>query len=150
MIKVVPDSNVLISGMFGFKSACRKVLSLAMAREIVLYGSSETFAEFCEKVNLARLKKYWRAQLFTPEKMILEYRSLINIVKPDKELQDLRVVKEDADDDEFFRIALSCNARILVSGDKRVLAVKKYRGIIVVRAADFVESYSRSKKTEKS
>lgn len=148
MIKVVPDANILISGMFGFPSYSRKIISLALAKEIVLYGSKETYEEFCEKVKLPRLQKYWKAQIFTPEKMILEYRSLINMIEPFNELAGVNIVKLDPDDDKYFRVAKGCNAKIIVTGDKKVLSIKKYDDILVVTAVNFIESFSKLKQSK--
>lgn len=143
MIKVVPDANILISGMFGFPSHPRKIISLALAKQIVLYGSKETYEEFCEKVKLPRLQKYWKAQIFTPEKMILEYRSLINMVEPFDVLAGVNIVKLDPDDNKYFRAAKACGAKIIISGDKKVLEVKKYGDILAVTAAQFLESFNK-------
>lgn len=145
IVKVVPDANIIISGMFGLPSHPRKIISLARAKEIVLYGSKQTYDEFCEKVKLNRLRKYWKVQFFTPEKMILEYRSLITMVEPCDEFDGVNIVKADPDDDKYFRVAKACGAPVIVTGDKGVLGIKKHDGIRVVTAAQFVESFGRLK-----
>lgn len=131
--------------MFGLPSHPRKIISLARAKEIALYGSKETYDEFCEKVKLRRLQKYWKAQIFTPEKMILEYRSLINMIEPRDELVGVNVVKVDPDDDKYFRVAKACGSPVIVTGDKGVLVIKKYDDIRVVTAAQFIESFNKLK-----
>ena len=108
MIKIVPDANILISGMFGFPSHPRKIISLALAKEIILYGNKETFEEFCEKVRLPKFKKYWDAQIFTPGKMISNYRTLITMGEPFDTLAGVNIVKSDPDDDKYFRVAKAC------------------------------------------
>lgn len=145
MIKIVPDANILISGMFGFPSRPRKIISLALAKEIVLYGNKETFEEFCEKVRLSKFKKYWNAQIFTPDKMISDYFTLVTMAEPFDMLAGVNIVKLDPDDDKYFRVAKVSGAKVIVTGDKRVLEIKKYDDIRVVTAADFLESYTRLK-----
>lgn len=126
-------------GNLGFP---RRFLNLSLAKKIVLYGSEETFNEFCEKVRLARLGKYIKRQIYTPEKLILDYKSIIRIIEPFDILEGERIANVDRDDDIFFRIAKACNAKIIVSGDKKhVLSVKEYDGIITVPVRKFVEKF---------
>ena len=47
-------------------------------------------------------------------------------------------VCKDPDDDMFISCALSASANYIVTGDKALLAVKKYRGIVVVSPAVFI------------
>ena len=143
MIKVVPDANILISGMLGPLGPPRRIINLSLAKRIVMYGSKETYEEFCKKVYLPRLQKYWKAQIFTPEKMILDYRLLMSMVEPFDMLAGAKIVKGDPDDDKYFRVAKACGARIIVTGDKKILEVKKYDNILVVTPASFLESFSK-------
>lgn len=144
MIKIVPDANILISGMIGSYSGFpRKIINLALAKKLVLYGSKETYEEFCEKIRMPRLQKYITARLFTPEKMILDYKAFMNMVEPFDILEGVKIVEKDPDDDVYFRTAKACNAKIIVTGDKEVLKVKKYDGIVAVKVADFIESFSK-------
>lgn len=143
MIKIVPDANILISGMLGLPGLPRKIINLSLAKRIVMYGSKETYEEFCKKVYLPRLQKYWRTQIFTPEKMILDYRLFMNMVEPFDTLAGVKIVKVDPDDDKYFRLAKACGAKIIVTGDKKILEIKKYNDIRVVTAASFLESFSK-------
>jgi len=142
MIKVVPDTNIMLSGMMGFPGYPRKVLNLSLAKKIVLYGSEESFKEFKEKLQKKRLQKYWRKQIYTPAKLILDYRSLIKIVEPYEVLEGVEITR-DKDDDIYFRVAKACNAKVIVSGDKDVLVVKQFEGIKAVTARKFVESIDK-------
>ncbi len=142
MIRVVPDTNIMLSGMLGFPGYSRKVLNLALAKKIVLYGSEGTFAEFKEKILKQRIQKYWKRQIYTPEKIILDYRSLIKIVEPFEVLEGVSITR-DKDDDIFFRIAKACDAKIIVSGDKDVLDMKQYDGIRAVTAKKLIDSLEK-------
>ena len=143
MIKVVPDANIILSGMISRYGAPRKILDFALAKKIVLYGNDETYKEFCEKIFLPRLQKYLRAQFFTPEKMMLDYKSFINMVEPFDTLSGINIVEKDPDDDVYFRVAKASNAKVIVTGDKAVLGVKKYDGILVVSATNFLNSFQK-------
>jgi len=144
MIKVVPDANILLSGMFGHSNSTpRKILNLAMAKKIVMYGSQETYEEFCQKVMKPKFSRYWKRQIFTPEKIILDYKAIVNIMDTKGVLEGVNIVKKDPSDDCYFRIAKSCGSQIIITGDKGVLDVKKFEEIVVVEPARFLESYTR-------
>ncbi len=49
-------------------------------------------------------------------------------------------VCEDPDDDKFLACALSGHARLVVSGDKALVATSGYRGIKVVTPRSFMDS----------
>lgn len=149
MIKVVPDTNIIISGMLGSQGYPRQFLNLSLAKKVVLYGSEETFNEFCEKIYLKRLSKYLKKQMYTPGKIILDYKSIIKIVEPFEVLRGQQIANQDRDDDIYFKVAKACGAKIIVSGDKKhVLSVKEYDGIIVVPVSKFVQRFSELKSSK--
>lgn len=142
MIKIVPDANIILSSMLGSYGAPRQLINLALSKQIVMYGSVETYREFKKKIGLPKFKKYLERQIFTPEKLDLDYRVFINLIDPHDTLQDINIVKDDPDDDMYFRVAKACGAKIIVTGDKGVLKVKKFDGIITVKPSKFVEKIS--------
>lgn len=144
MIKIVPDANLLLSGMLSHsQSRTRQILNLALAKKVVMYGSKETYDEFCEKVMMPKFSKYWKKQIFTPEKIILDYKAIVNIMDTKGILENVNVVKKDPDDDCYFKIAKSCGAKIIITGDKAVLEVKKFEDIRVVEPSKFLDSFSK-------
>jgi len=48
-------------------------------------------------------------------------------------------VCSDADDEKFLSCALAANVAVLVSGDKHLLDLKKYRSIHILTAREFYE-----------
>ncbi|MFA5000817.1 MAG: putative toxin-antitoxin system toxin component, PIN family [Candidatus Paceibacterota bacterium] len=142
MIKVVPDANIILSSILSSSGAPRKLINLALAKKIVMFGSAETYAEFKRKIEMPKFKKYLEKQIFTPEKLEFDYRSFISAVEPFDILKDEKIVKEDPDDDMYFRVAKAAGSKIIITGDKAVLGVKKYDEIIVVGPSKFVEKFS--------
>lgn len=149
MIKIVPDTNIIISGMLGSQGYPRQLLNLSLAKKVVMYGSEETYKEFCEKIKLPRLAKYLKRQIYTPDKIILDYKSIIKIVEPFEVLKGVSIANQDRDDDIYFRIAKASGARIVVSGDKKhVLSVKKYDGIMAVSVSKFIDNFTKLKSSK--
>lgn len=50
-------------------------------------------------------------------------------------------VCQDPDDDKFIACALASRCRLIVSGDKHLVKVSGYRGIVVARPRRFVDVY---------
>lgn len=141
MIKIVPDANVIISGMISPKGATRKIINLAYAKKIILYGSEETYKEFCKKIKIKRFNKHLKKQYFSSNKIILDYRSFINMINPFDVLKDEIIVARDQDDDEYFKVAIASNSQIIISRDKDLLEIKKYNNIKIVSPEKFLKSW---------
>lgn len=141
MIKIVPDANVLLSGMFGKpESAPRTVLDLALAKRVVMYGSQETYEEFCEKVTIPKFARYWKRKMFSPEKIILDYKAIVSIMDTRGFFEGINIVERDPSDDCYYKTAKSSGAKIIVTGDKHLLDIGKYEGIIAVKPAKFLSA----------
>ena len=48
-------------------------------------------------------------------------------------------IEEDPDDDKFISAALTSGARRIISGDKHLLRLKKYRKIEIITPAEFLK-----------
>lgn len=64
---------------------------------------------------------------------------LENIARVISARSKVKVVREDPTDDMVFRTAYSAKADYIVSGDKHVLHIKKYRGIRDVAVREMLE-----------
>jgi len=146
MIKIVPDANIILSGFLSHDGYPRKLINLALMKKVVMYGSEETYKEFIEKINMPKFQKYIQRHIFTPEKLIIDYRTFVNMAEPSHKYNDLKVVKEDPDDDIYFKTAKGCGSKILVTGDKAVLRVKRYEDVRVVTVKLFVDSFLNIRK----
>ena len=146
MIKAIPDTNILLRGMFGYKSAHRKLISLAALKKIQLYGCAETYKEFCEKAFMEEIQKYWTKKHFSPEKVILDYKSVVMMHEPLNQYRDAEIPIQDADDAIFFRIAMSAGIRLVISEDiKHVQKLNGFSGIKVISAQQFIDAYTEIK-----
>jgi putative PIN family toxin of toxin-antitoxin system len=143
MIKIVPDTNLLLEGMMSTRGPARRLMNFALAKKVMLYGSEESYKEFIEKINMPKIQKYLQRQHFKPEKIILEYRFFITMSDTNGQLTGINVVKDDPDDDEYFRIAKSSGSKIILTRDKHILGVKKYDGIIAVDVVNFLGSFDK-------
>lgn len=141
-IKAVPDTNVLMSGLL-WRGPSREILNKAEAKELELYGSEGAYEEFCRVVYYPKFKKYLARNIYTPKKLILDYKGIINMVSLYEILDGVSFAKDDPDDDKFIRIAKVIGAKIIVSGDPHLLKLKKVGEIRIVEPAVFLKIFPK-------
>ena len=132
-MKVVLDTNVLVSGVF-FSGPPRQILEAWRDGRVELVASLEILEEY-RRVG-ERLGAEFEGVSLEPFFTLLAMNALIAQPRPLPE-----AVVSDSTDDKFFACALGTDCRIIVSGDNRVLAASGYEGVEVVRPRRFVERY---------
>jgi putative PIN family toxin of toxin-antitoxin system len=128
-VKIVLDTNVLLSAAF-FPGVCDKLLAaclIAPAVELVL--SEHILREFVEH-GTGKLK----APIDRIEAFVAELRSHCTIIQPAPiPAEDF----EDPDDLPILGTAVAGNADGIVTGDKALLALGTYRGVMLLSPRAF-------------
>jgi len=130
MIKVVLDTNVVVSAHLKPDGLERLVLNLALAERIQLHISTEIFEEYSQVLHRSKLKinPDWvdeSLQLITAHaKMIMPTRVLS--------------VSPDEGDNRFLECAEEAQADYLVTGNKRHFP-KRWKTTRVVNAREVLE-----------
>ena len=132
-MKVVLDTNVFVSAVF-FGGVPGRILTAWHNGEIHLRLSPEILEEYVEV--LRRLEKQYHPIEAEPVIELLLANSEIIQVPP---LQT--PVSSDPDDYKFIACALASKFKILVSGDKHLLAVKGHQGLEILKPSEFVKEY---------
>ncbi len=132
-MNVVLDTNVVMSGLF-FGGTPLKAL------EIVLFGRAKGFAspsiisEYFEV--FARFSSFGKKAKKKPPIYALSlFVDSLTIVEDTHSVKACR----DPDDDKYLDCAVNSKANFIVSGDKDLLVLRKYRGIKIVNARTFCE-----------
>jgi uncharacterized protein len=136
-VKVVVDTNVFVSGAFFFGPPY-EILSACEAGVLQLVLSLDILAEY-RRIGLGFL----RTRSEVDYERLLDMHQANAVVVTASRLG--RSVCRDPDDDKFLACAIAGNARIVVSGDKDLLATSGYAGITVLTPRKFVEQYLRSR-----
>lgn len=132
-MKVVLDTNVLVSGVF-FSGPPRQILEAWRDGRVELVVSLEILEEY-RRVG-ERLSAEFDGVSLEPFFTLLATNALIVQPRPMPE-----AVVSDSTDDKFFACALGADYRVIISGDKQVLAASGYEGVEVLRPRSFVERY---------
>jgi putative PIN family toxin of toxin-antitoxin system len=124
MLRIVFDSNAYISALL-FKGIPGKILDMALKNEIILITSDEIVTE---TVRILREKFKW------PEHNIDKFvRRLSDISENLRPAIKLNIIKERESDNRVLECAVSGDAGLIVSGDKHLLKLKRYKNIPIVR-----------------
>ncbi|MBC8236114.1 putative toxin-antitoxin system toxin component, PIN family [bacterium] len=129
--KIVVDTNAIISAL-GWGGHPDEVIQKVAKGELTLYVSSEIINEIIEVMNYPK----FNFSLQKKQKLmsIIEHKAII--VNPSERIQ---VIKDDPTDNIFLECAIEARANFLISGDKHLLALGKFRFVNIVTPADFLQ-----------
>ncbi len=126
-MRVVLDTNILVSAFF-WEGNERKILLKCKKRKLNSITSLEILNE---------LEKVLKIKFRIPENIVRDYSKEIlyfsEIVFP---LGELDIIKEDPTDNIILETALIGKANILVTGNKHLLKLKKYKSVKILQAKD--------------
>ena len=130
--RAVVDTNVLVSSLVSPAGAPARVLECWRKQKFVLCASSAVLAEYYDTVT----RKFKAGEAARKSRALLAEIELkrVRVPAPPK----LRgSVPRDASDEKFLECAVAAQA-VVVSGDKDLLECDGYRGVAVIKPADFV------------
>ena len=130
MQKVVFDTNVFISAFITSGGNAEKAYLLAVEGRIELYTSIPILTEMAGKLR----KKF----LWEDDKIIavVKHISMVgNIAEP---RFTLNILKDDPDN-RVLECAEDSEADLIVTGDKHLLALKKFEGTHILAITEFLE-----------
>lgn len=130
MIKVVLDTNIIISAFF-WKGHSRTIYDLIRVNKIKLLLSSEIEKEFIRVLGYSKFGLSAREIL----PIVLNLRASAEFVKTTSKIS---VITSDSTDNTFIECAVDGKADYIISGDKHLLNLKKHERIHIVKARDFL------------
>lgn len=138
-MKVVVDTNVLVSGIF-FGGVPGRVVDAWLHGQIELVLSPAILDEY-RRVGLELAGKYpERAVALAPVLTLIAMHATIVDAAPLP-----APVSADPADDMFLAAALTGEARLIVSGDRHLLDVDGWRGIMVCTPRAFSDRHLRGR-----
>lgn len=128
-MKVVLDTNIFISGIF-WKGSSNKVITNWKERKFTIVTSLEAISEIIRVLNDFKIRlsddmiKEW-VDIIVRNSIMVEPREKINIVK------------DDPKDNIFIEIAVAGNVECIITQDKHLLKIKRFRGIKIITPEEF-------------
>lgn len=121
--KIVFDTNIYISA-FLKSGLSREIFELGLNKKIKLFCSPPILQEIQEK-----LKNKFRINSENIEKFINLILNNAMLIRPQRKLD---IIKTDQKDNIILECAEAANANLIVSIDKHLLKIKKYKKIGIV------------------
>lgn len=134
-MKVVVDTNVLMSGIF-FAGVPGRVIDAWVEGRVEMVLSPEILDEYRRVGSDLAIRYPERAAVLIPVLTLLAVNATIVSAEPLREQ-----VSKDAADDMFLAAAVAADVTTIVSGDQHLLDVSGWRGIAVVTPRRFVDRY---------
>ena len=138
MVTVVLDTNVLISALVGHGKPRRLVLRLLEEETVV--SSMEMFAELADVLSRGKFTEVKSSQV---NSFLSKFARRVVVVTFKRRF---KIVEEDPDDDIVLSTAYGGDARYIISGDKHLLKLKKFRGIEIVTVKEMLELLRNTRK----
>jgi len=127
-MRVVADTNTLVSG-FLWQGAPRRLVDAAQAGTIQFVTSAPLLAEFARVLTRRKFAGRLQRAGLTAEQLLAVYEANAEVVTP----ADIPpTVPTDPDDDAVLAAALGGQALLIVSGDRDLLDLKRFRNIPIV------------------
>jgi putative PIN family toxin of toxin-antitoxin system len=126
-MKIVLDSNVIVSA-FASRGLCASLFEVLIVREKIIISEH----------ILSEVSRILKKKVKLPEKNINEIIDFLRVTAEIKDYEKMtQCVSRDKDDDEIIALAVSSNSKIIITGDKDLLVLKKYKNIRILSPKDF-------------
>ena len=129
---VVLDTNILVSALL-FRGELSVIVDLWKKGKFIPLLSKETFEEFRTVLEYPKFSLTVEEIRVIIEEEVLPYFEIADIT--DK----IRGVCRDADDDKFISCAAS--ADFIVTGDRDLLDIGRYKSVRIITAARFLKIF---------
>lgn len=130
-MRVVLDTNAVVSALL-FSGISSELVSLWQSNLITFLLSREILDEY---LRVFSYPKFGLSEEEIKELIQEEILPHAEVVKPKR---SLRVVQRDPSDDKFIECAVAGKARVIISGDKDLLSLGRYRQIRIQSPAQFL------------
>ena len=134
MVKAVLDTNVIVSGLF-WRGTPHRCLLAARSGLYELVISDEILEELANIL----LRKF-----HLTDKEVKDSVQFIRKIGHRVEVTErMQVVRDDPADDKFLEVATAAGANIIVSGDRHLLGLSRYKNIQILNVNEFLNQILR-------
>lgn len=138
MKKLVLDTNALISGILWDGNEAT-IIEKAEKREIQLFISPKILKELEGVLKRKKFIKRLEDKEYTVEKAVTKIALIGTLIEPNIKING---IKEDPDDNRVLECAVSADIDFIISGDNHLLSLKRYSGIAIITASEFIKHRS--------
>ena len=130
-IRVIFDTNVWISFLIGKQLATLR--QQIVNERVTVITTSQLFTEIIEVTSRKKLRRYF------PSAKVLELISLLKLIGEDFRIQPTYFIVRDKKDNFLLDLIDISKADFLVTGDKDLLDLHKFKTARIISPTDFEE-----------
>ncbi|MDV3278447.1 MAG: putative toxin-antitoxin system toxin component, PIN family [Nitrososphaerales archaeon] len=140
-MRVVPDTNVLVSAFISKHGISANILDMAATfEEITLVLSDEILEEFGDVMARGEVRERFDYTAGEIKDFKRAIRSVADVISVES---NFRAIEEDPEDDVVLNTAYDGKAAYVVSGDRHLQDLKKFKGIRIVSPRRFMRIITR-------
>lgn len=133
-MRVVLDTNTLVSGVISASSPPRQLLDGARTQAFEMCSSAVLLAELFDVLSREKFSARLTQAGLSPLIIVSELRRMAHMVAPSNVP---RVIESDPDDDHVIACAVAAQADLIVSGDRHLHSLGgQYGGIRIFSPAE--------------
>ncbi len=133
-VKVVFDTNVWVSIAFD-KTLAKEILPLIDNEDVIVYTSRPLTTELARVLTYPKVLRLLEE---VGESPALALTSILRMVKFVRTRKRVAVITEDHADNRVLECALAAKVDFVVSGDKHLLNLRRFDGMVILRPRNFV------------
>jgi putative PIN family toxin of toxin-antitoxin system len=139
-LKVVLDTNIIVSAAISEEGNPAKVFELLLLEEITNYTTDQIIEEI--KKVMARPKITQKLSMVEVSFIVNNFERFSKKVTTTKTINE---IKDDPDDNKFLECAVAASAEYIITGDEHLLKIRKFREIKILSPAEFIEMLKNPK-----
>lgn len=141
-IKIVLDTNNLVSSIINKKGACFQIFNLLKKDRVIVFTSPFQLNELKRVLNYPRIQKKYRLTPAKIKRIVTVIEHLTFKVYP---AYIPAAIIPDPDDNQILAIAKEARADFIISGDEHLLDFKRWEQIPIISARRFLDSFASSR-----
>ena len=138
MVKLVLDTNIFVSG-FLWEGNEADLIRKIERKEAMNFITPEILLEIERVISRDKFKELLIKADITADEILQKIIYLSHIVVG-PEIKE-NIVKADPTDDKFVECAINAKADYIVSGDKHLLNLKKYKNVRIITTSEALELF---------
>lgn len=139
MLKVILDTNVLVSSLIQRSSPFLVIQFIIKTKEIKLCISNSLWQEYDEVLSREKFMKY-PFFVENAKDLLVDFKEKAENYFPTVILDIL----EDQSDNRFLELAETCNADYIITGNTKHFPMKEYKGTRIVSPREFWEVVNKT------
>jgi putative PIN family toxin of toxin-antitoxin system len=150
MLRVVLDTNVIVSSLLSKTGLPAKVLDAWRTGHYLLVTSPSIISEIKQVLASPRISKKYFITREDVEQLINLLEKDALIVPGQTDVNVKGTIPKDPKDEMFLACALEAEADLLVSGDRHLLDLTEYKGILIISVQEFEKRLARLEEASNS